>query len=282
MKLIQKIANEGSSNPFYARLWIGILQLRDQVLKFQFKINKIDGNRSKFDSLYKPVLNAMTISRNSMRTILNLLKDHKGKINENNEILSKNNTIKISENIHTPLHDELSKLLVNGVIAMKHTQEITKMFNVDIGCLFTKEINFKKGISRLKENGHNSLAEYLQRVRNLWSEGFIRTRVSLEHEGWVLPEVRYELGHNRKIILIEPKIDNIPLSNYSKIMVNRIISFIENVIVYTFKCCLHSPFIIVEIPETKRDPKDVKRFRITIKQLGLEEWALKYSESDFS
>lgn len=279
---IQKIADEGTSELFYARLWLGVLELRDEALRAKLKSNEIDEARCDFDVSYKPILDAMGASRTAMKNIQQLILDHQRKVSEGEIILFQTNAFQISESIDNALRDEIATFLVNGLIAMKRTQKVIEQFGINIGCLFTKQANFEKGISELKVQGHSSLAEFLYDVRSAWSENFINGRNSLEHDGWVLPPVKYRVVAAQKVEIIEPQIDGIPVSRYSKEMLNRIISFVENVIVYAFKSTTESPLVIVEIPDTQRDAACPKRFCLDLKRPGILEWDIRYSESDFA
>ena len=56
---IQKIADEGSSEPYIARLWLGIFELRDFALKEKLCSNDIETARIDFDGVYHPILKEM-------------------------------------------------------------------------------------------------------------------------------------------------------------------------------------------------------------------------------
>jgi hypothetical protein len=279
---IQKVADEGTREPFYARLWLGIFELRDYALSAKLRSNKIDAVRHDFDVLYEPVLDAMSASRTATKNIQQLILNHQRKLSEGKIIRSQAHTLEISESISKPLRNEIITFLVNGVIAIKDTQKVVEQFDVNIGCLFTKQANFKRGISKLKVEGCTSLAEFLCDVRSAWSENFISRRDSIEHNGWVLPQVEYRLVAPQRVEIIEPQIDGMLVSCYSKEMLDRIISFVENCIVYAFKVIMKPPLVIVEIPSTQRDPDCPRRFKLDFKRPEILEWDIQYSERDFT
>ena len=66
---IQKIADEDPSDPFYARLWIGILDLREKALRCQCKPEDFEQARVKLDDSYDPVFKALGASRTAMNNI---------------------------------------------------------------------------------------------------------------------------------------------------------------------------------------------------------------------
>ena len=61
---IQKVADEGTSEPYVARLWSGALELRDLLLRQQAESDHDFEIRGKhFDDRYQPVLDALGAAR---------------------------------------------------------------------------------------------------------------------------------------------------------------------------------------------------------------------------
>lgn len=285
--IFKKISDsEGSSEPYCARLWIGILEFRDDALYTKLKFSNIEKYRNTFDDAYKPVLDAIDAMRTANKNIQDSIYTHKNKVLIGEIVQIQEHAIGVSESIDKLLRDSTANLLVNGVIAIKGIQKVTKIFDIDIGCLFTKEQNFEKGISELEKQSHNSLAQFLREVREKWSEIFILRRDSIEHQGWVLPSVEYRTLHGNKVEIIEPQVDGMSLSFYSKYMLDRVMSFIENIVVYAFKSTYEPPIAITEIPISQRNPECPKRFFKELKIPGkieprFLEWDIKYLEDDF-
>lgn len=208
--------------------------------------------------------------------------EHKQKISRNDIVLYQPQGVSITECIDQELRDNVATFFTNGVIAIKDDiQRILEQFPVNIGCLFQKQSKFEKGILILNSEGHHALSDYLLQVRRAWSEDFINRRISLEHGGWVIPHFEYKIEGNKKVIAIEPQLNNIPISDYSNRIMQRIISFTENVIVYALKCKLGPNTIIVEIPKFQRNPDYPKRFKLLLKGSDAQEWNIQYSETDF-
>lgn len=278
---IQKIADEGPSDPFHARLWIGVLELRDTALRCQHKSNDVDGHRVRFDESYDPVLKALGAARTAAKNIQHLVDDHSRKLATGEIVEFQTSAFAISESIDKPLGEETAEFLVNGAIAMRCSQQVVEQFGINIGCLFTKQVNFDKGAKDLATGGHASLAQFLRDVRSAWSETFIGRRNALEHESWNLPPVNYTIDAPEKVAMSEPDIDGMPVRRYSAKTLDRINTFVENVVVYAFKQALAPPVALVEIPREQRDPVCPTRFRLDLKGPGIEEWSILYSESDF-
>lgn len=282
--MLQKVSDEGTSDPFYARLWFGVFQLRDTTLQIGKTQDEFEKARQSFDQLYKPVLEATSAARTSAKEVQRLISDHRAKLSQGTILRLQSNTFELSESIGKPLRDKIADFLVNGVIALKSIQAVVKPFDVDIGCLYQKPNKFEQGIADLRASRHPSLAEYLVNAREVWTEQFIERRNSLEHEGWTLPRVEYIFGATNSAEMIEPQIDGLSISSYCATMLNRVMGFMENIIVYTFRYVLKTsmrPLAIVEIPTSQREHSNPQRFRIDIKNPAIVEWDIKFSETDF-
>ncbi|MCL4396288.1 MAG: hypothetical protein M1482_16060 [Chloroflexi bacterium] len=279
--MIQKFSDEGSTHPFTARLFFGILQLRDVMLSRREGGATVASARAEFDALYSPVLNALHASRAADLGIHGLLAEHQRKLAAREIVSFQGDTLDLGESINQPLRDEVSKLLVNGTIAIKASQNVTKRLGVPIACVFERDASFEKGKSELTRLGHPYLAEYLNDIRKSWSAAFIDRRNASEHRSWSLPDVEYIVSYpTLSVELIEPQIDGTPVGRYSTVMLGRVITFVEDVITYAFKLAIGPPLIIVEIPKAQRDPSSPQRFRVAVHG-QCPEWVPAFSDSGF-
>lgn len=189
--ILQKFTDEGTSEPFYARLWFGVMELRDHALRERLQSADIEPARLRFDGSYEPVLQALSASRKSAKAIQQLTQEHRRKITEGSIVSFQPHAVAIAESIDGQLQDELSTFLNNSVRATKGTDKVVGHFDVSIAALFSKPEKFEKGFERLRRTGHLKLALFLHEVREHWSEQLIDRRNSLEHEGWRLGRVTY-------------------------------------------------------------------------------------------
>jgi hypothetical protein len=276
--IIQKIADEGSSEPYYARLWIGIFELLDQAIQFADG-DGIELRRTQFDELYHPVLEATGACREACQKILASINEHQHKLQE--VVKRQPHALEIPESVQKILANNIRSFLVNGAISIKRCQDVVRLFGIDIGCLFTKQHNFEKGIGAIRTAGHNKLADFLIETRTKWSETLIKRRDELEHNGWTLPNCNYKIAANNTVDLIEPEVDGEPISAYIQRMLNRITSFVENCIIYSIQSSLPNFIVVVEIPRSERDADKPMRFRVSLRGSNEKEWEIIYSETDF-
>lgn len=278
---LQKVADEGTSSVFYARLWAGVCELRDAALMANVTPDNLDAARREFDEYYDPVLRSLTSARKAVRGICASIEEHQRKLATVEIVRFQPNAYEISECIDDPLRDHIAQILSHGVRALKGTQKVTSFFGVEIGCLFTKEPSFLKGVDELRSRGAGDLADFLVETRERWSEAFIRKRDQLEHEGWLLPVVGYRLRPDRTVEMREPEVDGLPVSRYGRQMFNCLASFFENVTVHAFRTALKPCMGIREIPKDQQPSSFPRRFDTWHPIMGTPEWSLHYSEDNF-
>ena len=278
---IQTIAEANPSDPFEARLLLGILDLRAKALQFDRSRSDSELARMEFDESYDPVWKALRATRTSVMNINRAIGDHIQKLSIESIVQFQSGAYSVSESIDKLLRDEMASFLMNSVVAIKGTQRVMKWFGINIGCLFVKPVNFERGVDVLRLEGHKALAQFLGEVRANWSEDVIHRRDSQEHSGWNLPSVEYRVVGSNKVEMIEPEIDRVPVRHFCMVTFNRISSFVEGVIAYGCKQLLHEPVVIVEIPRDQRDETCPVRFRLDLKRSGVEEWEICYSDSAY-
>jgi len=278
---LQKVSDEGSTEPYVARFWMGILELRNFALSSKFEVNYDEKVWGEYDEIYDTVLKATGACRNSEKKILHMLSIHKQKVQNGKIIKFQHSAVDIMESIDEDMNEQISAYLIYGVRALKGTQKVLAYFDINIGSFFQKQAAFDAGMKDLTSQNHSALSKFLIETRTKWSESFINRRNSIEHEGWSLDKIKYPIIAPQRVIAIEPKIDGIDISIYVKKMTDLILSFVENIIIYSLQSVLPPSVMIVEIPEDKRDPIMPIRFKLDLRRPGIREWVIKYEENDF-
>jgi hypothetical protein len=269
---VQKMADEGSSSPFMARLYLGNLRLRDVVFPG-------DNTREIFDKPYHFVMETMLNTRITSQKIIQLLADHHSKLTKGEIVRLRGLSIHIDKPIDKELRKEVETFLNSAVRALKHgMQEVVKVLQFNIGFLFKKQSTFENGI-RILEKDDPHLATYLKAAR-MWSELLIKSRNAIEHEGWMLPKVRY-VEVSGIIRADEPEIANQKVSDFVEFIMDRLICFVEEVTAHCLKMRMPMGISITEIPLPQREAKIPQRFQVTLTNGGMPIWDITYHQSSF-
>jgi hypothetical protein len=178
--IVSKMADEGTSSPFIARLSLSILHLRDIVYP--------EGEqRERFDEAYDFVFTTIANMRANAKRVLDMIEAHRAGVASGRAARLKGHTIHIEESVDHELHNAVAEFLNSSVRLIKDAmQKLLIVLKLDVGCLYTKPGGFKTGIARLKKTDPH-LADYLAETRK-WSEPLISIRNDL-HEGLAPAEI---------------------------------------------------------------------------------------------
>jgi len=281
---IQKLTDEGSSEPFIARLWSGACELRDLLLQHQARdYSDFEMRRTHFDERYQPVMDALGAARKRAKAIQTLLSAHKEKVASGAIIARQRNAVQINEAIGLELQEEMAAFLSAAARAAKSVQALLSYLNLDIGYLFQRQPKFAAALERLRAAGDSELANYLESTRSGWLEALILRRHALEHEGWRVPDVRYVPQSDGNVLVIEPDVDGRPVSEFVSTMIDRLLAFIEDMLALAVQRGIKDIGDLIDIPKEERDPANAKRFRLGSPALQPEVrfWRLRYTEHGF-
>lgn len=270
--VLQKYMDEGSSSPFIARLYLGILRLRDVVFPDH-------ANRNIFDEPYHFVMETIVNTRSTSQEIVQLIDKHFNKLTKGEVGQLRGHTIHIEETIDKEMRKEVETFLNSAVRAVKQgLQSVTKALQVNIGFLFQKQSSFDKGIMGL-ETSDPSLAAYLREARK-WSERLINSRNAIEHEGWMLPRVKY-IEDSGVIRGEEPEISGQRLSDFVKFIMDRLCCFVEEVTAHCLQAKMPPGISVTEIPRSQRKPEMPERFQVSLTNGAKPIWCIVYHQSKF-
>jgi hypothetical protein len=270
--VVQKVADEGTSSPFVARLYLGLLRLRDVIFPDP-------DSRQPFDKQYQTIIENLMSIRSASATIHDLLSSHFKDLSDGKVGERRGNTIHINKTIDKNLRREVESFLNSSVRTIKYgMQGLVGLLGIDIGFLFKKQTTFEKKLQEM-EQYDPLLAAYLAKTRK-WSETLVFCRNSIEHSGWVLPRIRYTEAAGA-IHAEEPEISDHKVSNFVTIMIDRILCFVEEVTAHCLQVQMPDGISITEIPLDERSPEIVERFQLTITTGGKPIWHLSYHESEF-
>jgi hypothetical protein len=270
--IVQKMADEGSASPFVARLFMGLLKLRDAVLPDP-------ATRENFDKAFDFVPTSLTNARATAKEIRELWAAHVQNVTSGKAVRRQGQAIHIDESIDKDLRKQVEHFLNAAVRVVKQgMQNLTTELGTDIGFMFKKQRAFESGLAALKV-ADPALADYLEKSRR-WTERLINSRNALEHSGWALPRVTYDTG-GAVVSPDEPQIDGQPVTEFVDGMLDRLCSFVEEVSAHCLQQKMPAAITITEVPQAERRPEAPERFTITLAVGGLPRWAISYHATRF-
>ena len=270
--LVQKLADEGTSSPFIARVFLGLLRFRDHALADQSK-------RIEFDVRHNFVLTELMNARTTAQEIVRTVNGHMRKISQRLIVRVHGQSLHIDETIDRQLGKQVQDFINGTARTLKHgMQALAKAIDTDFGFLFQKTDSFAKGVAAL-EKSDPLLAEYLKQTRP-WSERMQECRNAIEHKGWNLPQIKY--SNNGGIVRAEePEVSGQKVTDFVKFFLDRTICFVEEVTMHLLQAYMPSRISITEIDVSNRESEIPVRFQVTLKSGGMPIWRICYHQSSF-
>lgn len=263
--LVQQIGNEGTSSPFVARMWAGLMEVRDWSIEN-------DAKRREFDAFYEHVLAGMRDVREAGRDIPRIWSAHVDAVATGTIVSRRGAQTHISESIDRPLSAAVDTLLIASTRTIKTAlQKLVEHLGSDIGCLFKAEKAFHTGLGRLAQSDP-ALADYLT-VARTWTEPLVKARNDLEHALIATARVQYSVEH-QSVSVIEPELMGSSLIRASEVTVARLLCFVEEVVAHCLTIKLPVGMGIHEVPLTARNADFPRRFQLTVRPGGLPLWVL--------
>jgi hypothetical protein len=270
----QKLADEGSSSPFWARLFLGVLRLADVVLLNPAK-------REEFHKIIDLLINELLSARSASGEIDKLWSDHACKVSQGEIARVEGSVVHIDESIDPELRRHSESFLNTTTRALKNSmQNLAAFFGVNIGFLFQNQSSFVQAVGQLATTD-SALAEYLRQTRTHWSDTLLTSRIALEHGGWMLPKVAYS-RHGEGVRSIEPQIEGQPVSQFASFTLDRLFCFVEELAIHCLKKHMPPGITIGEIPLSEREAEKPERFQVTIIPGGMPPWGIVYHQSAFA
>lgn len=271
--VVQKIGSEGTSSPFVARMWAGLVEVRDWVMEK-------DAERQEFDKFFEHVIAGAQDVREAASEIRRIWSIHADDLATGRIVSRYGAQTHVSESIDRPLSAAVDTLLVASTRTIKTAlQKLTVHLGRDIGFLFKAENAFQTGLTRLSETDP-ALAGYLAAART-WTEPLVTARNALEHALAATIKVRYAIDH-QSVSMIEPELLGAPLHRSAEATVERLLCFVEETVVHCLALKMVAAMGIHEIPIAARDANFPRRFQLTVRPGGLPLWRLPQRVGEFN
>lgn len=239
----------GTNNLWFARLWGQIMKIRDSVLS--------EDQIKKFDKPYGVLLENLENTYSLKNEIQEFIKTIKEKI-KNKTFFDKQqgeNTFISDGNIDRKLNQMFSNYVIHLNRAVD--DQLVKLCN-SIGydySFWTKDNSKKEQREIAKHPEIKDLVEMFKNERDSWFRYLNKVRNDYDHNGYKLPEIKYEPQEN--------KIYFPDISEDVELLWENAWKFIEEVIVFTLSFFIKDPDEkIVYIPKEKRDKSNPIKYKI--------------------
>jgi len=266
---VREMLEEGTGEPFIARVFLGIVDMASRTLSQQ--------DKALFDERFLATLNAALGLRSALVSILKLIAGHKEALQKGTIVRKAQTDPLLSERIDNPLRSNAVYFLEMADAIIKNLPLAMKFFQINIDYMADREQRFARGCERY-EAKYPELVAYLRKLRPFVleiEEQFKKMRV----EGWNLPNVKYACIDG-VVSMLEPLIGNEPVSAYVERVFSTLALAIEEVIMYGFQRSLTGPVAIAEIPLQQRNPENVQRFK-RVSRDSEPLWQLKWTGKGF-
>lgn len=262
--LIQKFAGEGTSSPFYGRLMLGILKVRDTSL--------VESERQPFDKLFDSTFSALVAVRDAAKVVSETWEMHHDKVASGEIVALQGRQVHVTATVDKDLKKETETLVTGAVRTLKSCmQALTKQMGADIGFLFKKEDAFNNGMRQLALTDP-ILAAYIAETRK-WSEPLILLR-NTEIEHGLGADFRVSYDVEGKVAAREPQVGGEPLSEFAARVFDRLSCFVEEVTVHLLQKKLPAGIGLTEVVVGSRTSSAPERFRMTPSVGGAPPWRL--------
>jgi hypothetical protein len=249
-----------------------ICRLRDQALTEAKK-------RDAFDTALEATLTGLETVRPASADVVRIYKEHEQQLARGEKVRVAGGIIHIDPPIDRELRKSTDEVIsTTGRVMKDRMQAVLRAAGLEIGFLYKQPSTFVNGIKNLKQDP--ALAEYLTQTCAKWFQQMTDCRIALEHNTWVLPQVRYE-AVGSCVPVIEPQVHGQPVTEFVSHMADRLCCFVEDLIAHALQARMPKDVSITEIPVAERKPEIVERFRPALVGGGALLWKLQYHDSRF-
>jgi len=270
---IQKMANEGTSTPFIARMYMGLIRLRGVIYTDPKE-------RLKFDKVLDQTYSALMAARTTAKEISEKWEAHSCKVASGEIARLERGNIYVEEDLSRDLRRDVESFVYSAARAFKEGMKtFGREMGKDIGFMFQKQATYERSLQVLQATDPE-LGDYLRETRTSWSQRLIQTRNAIDHEGWALPRIEYKV-RNGRVEATQPLIDGQPTVKFIEFMLDRLSCFVEDFTAHCLQCRMPHGVTIAELPLAERPAESPERFRLTLRQGGLPEWKILYRSSTF-
>ncbi|OGJ67704.1 hypothetical protein A2947_03230 [Candidatus Peribacteria bacterium RIFCSPLOWO2_01_FULL_54_110] len=252
-QITYKFADEGSADPFIARMMIQI----HEIAATAFSDPK---ERGEFERLYEPVLQNFREARYAAENFVQMVNDYEEKIN-NGEWVFKDDegNFEITETIRVEANLLFKDFFIRARMAMDNILKVAIFLKRDIGFAYDSDKKFEEGVAKIAVIGgnveyHRMWCQMIREARGTWLTNLIKTRVEIEHDGFTLPHLRCELSSGKPRLIPWKMADGQDVRETIQNYWKHVFHYNELLMIFLLSTHLPSGMGIMSIPPRNRDP----------------------------
>jgi hypothetical protein len=265
----RQVFNEGSGEPFFARIFIGIIDMAQSTMS--------QTEKAAFDEEWAPCLYAAIEMRRSLVAIRDLVNNHRRDLAKGSIVRKKGNDLIVTERIDSPLRRQIAQFLEMAAQVIEHLPAALKFLGLDIHYYADNEQKFLRSWERIQKD-RPEVAEYLMR----WRPSLLEVKEKfkdMRYSGWHLPNIVYETTDG-KPVMKELKIDGTLIVEYVERVFSTIVLGGEELMIAAFQKRMLGSMMIDEIALQARNPQIPQRFKHNLRGMGID-WELKWTGKGF-
>ena len=275
--MLVKTENYGIGSPFFARLFLFVLQLRDKLLY-------TEEEKLLFDNAYARFLEPAKTAYLSFRKIVAIHHEFISQFEFGSTVFIQNNTFTVNNTIDSDARSLTNSILSEAEIAFKgYINEFAKLFDdFQLGFMAQKESRYQAGINNLRDTD-DLIACYLDRNRKAWVEKLTSIRNRKEHDGWQLAPYQYQYDENKsRIVICPPKINGMMYLDFLQFILSGLFTFVEELTVHLLSLNLEYQYVY-QIPLEERKKEHMAKFATSfITDKKSDPWILEYLGPDYT
>jgi hypothetical protein len=244
-----EVIDEGTSQPYVARLFSGVAEIRDKTLHS-------NETKKQFDVAYEPLMKSLIATRKLQKQIQSLGTEKAGELKRS-----------------------VRECLLNFKRILVALLSVSKVLNVNIDFALGDDHQFEKGIEGLKK-GHPTLAEFLAGSRNDWLAGLLPILEEAKNGDGFLAKPQGDVlksGKSPDGLLIE----GVQAIDFLSRVFDRLSVLIEGTCIYGFARLLPQSLSIREIPLAERPTEFPRRFETMLNTGIVSPLKIRYSPASF-
>ena len=260
--IVYKMDDEGTSDPFIARMMFQNFKIREAVFPTK-------EGRDSFDTAYEPVLQNLREARLAKNEYIQLVNRHEERVNSGAciEKDSKGN-FRVTESVDLDASLHFKDVYIRGKIALDNIIEVGRSLGIELGFIYDSDKSFEEGLRKIAGAGGDPtylrfVCGMIEEARGEWMQKLISNRNDIEHKGFCLPELRCDVSSGTpKLVPHKVQGTGQDIREAIGFFWNNLWHFSELLVILLLTTKLPKGTALMMIPNISRDPKCPVAFKV--------------------